>query len=122
MADGRLKNHHYTGLAERISGQSMEKIAQGKFNLDSEIIGNIKRNHPYDAEAQNRAMMEKWARKVDTHQVMVSILHLCTTFCWIISYSFFINDRISKVKIVKIPFLSIQTRKHSKIMHTFRLH
>ena len=80
MADKPLENKHYRQLGARISGQAMEKIAQGKFNFDSDYIKNIKRDHPADTETQNSMMMEKWARQVDTHQVMVSIVHLCTTF------------------------------------------
>ena len=52
----------------------MEKIAQGKFNFDSDTIKNIKRDHLLDTEKQNSVLIEKWAKKVGSKTVIVSVL------------------------------------------------
>ena len=64
---GRLTNNQYVRLSDAISGQSMETIAQGYLNIDSETIASIKQDNFYKAAPSNRDMLERWARRTENN-------------------------------------------------------
>ena len=73
-SDGRLTNQHYVQLARAISSRDMETIAQGYLGIDIETIVSLKDEHRGNAEAFNRDVLNRWARKhPDGNQIKVSV-------------------------------------------------
>ena len=93
-ADGKLTNQHIEDVASRIDVDKMEKIAQGKLQIEPEVLETIKANNT--GVKQNQEIIKAWTyrRENSQHQVIVSSLR------WEFGYPFWVPvDHISFINV-----------------------